>query len=863
VRGYLSLLCLFVIMVSCIRSKEPRPETMAGPDRAICSGSSTVLGTPGSPENSYNWSPSEGLDNPASPQPTATPSQTITYTLTVTDKLTGISATSTVTVYVNPLPQADAGPSRSICAGSSTMLGSQGQAGITYTWSPSAGLNDHAIAQPTASPSTTTTYTLIVVDLLTGCSSTSSTKVIVNPLPSADAGPNRNICAGGSTQVGSSPLAGLSYRWSPSAGLSATTVAQPTASPSTTTTYTLTVQNSLTGCSQSSTVAIAVNPNPQASFSADSPSCLGQSIEFTDTSSSPNGPIATWLWTFGDGLTSTTQNPTHIYGGTGIYSASLLVTDPQGCKNTALRSITVSIVSASFTLTTPTCSLSSIQFIDTSSSVLGSISSWLWDFGDGATSTTQNPTHVYASDGDFPVDLIVTNAAECFSSATSTIPVNSSPKASFLSNSPQYLGSSIKFTDSSTPAGTILQWLWGFGDGTTSTTQNPSHRYCTPGTYGVSLTVTGCSLSTVTQNVTVATFVTTISNISNSSGTSQGSVITSDLSGVTHVVWSDNTPGNWDVFYISKPITGGTWTSPTNISKDSGVSSVPRVAFDTLGNIHALWQDNTSGWYRIYYSYKPQSGSWITPTSIYNPVYSSTFPSVCADSANNLHVFWSEWLATPVGRNEIYYSWKAPAGSWSAPVNISNSSSSSYVARCVVDSQNGLHVVWENNSPGAYDIFYTTKPYGGSWTAPVNISNNTGDSQAPVIARDFQDTLHVVWFDNSPGNNEILYIFKATAGTWSTPENISLSSGDSLSPAIGFDSTGMVHIVYSDNICGNYDVYYLNKSYGGTWGSLINLSYSTGQSTNPDLAIDINDGVHIVWEDNTPGNYDIFYITLP
>jgi len=420
--------CLLVISVSCIRSKEPRPETMAGPDRTICSGSSTVLGTPGSPENSYNWSPSEGLDNPASPQPNAFPTQTITYTLTVTDKLTGISATSTVTVYVNPLPQADAGPSRSICMGDSTQLGTQGDTGLTYTWSPSVGLSDPAIAQPIASPSTTTTYTLTVTDSsVTGCSQTSSTTIIVNPLPPADAGPDRALCQGYYTPLGTQGQAGLTYTWTPSAGLNNPFIAQPTASPATDTTYTVLVTSSATGCSATSSVRLSLIPIPQASFLTGLPSCAGVALAFTDTSSTSEGALVEWLWNFGDGTTSTAQNHTHNYALPSTYLVTYTVRNSLLCAATTGRNVTIGLVSAGFTSTSPQCPGNSIQFTDTSSVSGGSIVSWAWDFGDFSASTLQNPSHLYATPGTYTVTFTASSSLACSDSFSSTATVISGP----------------------------------------------------------------------------------------------------------------------------------------------------------------------------------------------------------------------------------------------------------------------------------------------------------------------------------------------------------------------------------------------------------------------------------------------------
>lgn len=125
----------------------------------------------------------------------------------------------------------------------------------------------------------------------------------------------------------------------------------------------------------------------------------------------------------------------------------------------------------------------------------GTITGWLWNFGDGGASTAQNPTHTYNVAGVYSVKLTVTGASgSATKTATNFITVANQtvppPTANFSAttlsgNSPLSVG----FTDTST--GTITSWLWGFGDGSTSTAKNPTHTYSSAGTYSVSLKVTG------------------------------------------------------------------------------------------------------------------------------------------------------------------------------------------------------------------------------------------------------------------------------------------------------------------------------------------------------------------------------------
>ena len=149
-----------------------------------------------------------------------------------------------------------------------------------------------------------------------------------------------------------------------------------------------------------------------------------------------------------------------------------------------------------------------VTFTDTSTDVDGSIVSWGWNFGDGATSTLQYPSHTYTADGTYTVSLTVTDNQGATGTVSQTLSVSGS-----VVNQPPTAGFSfttdnlnVTFTDSSTdPDGSVVAWAWNFGDGATSSLQNPSHTYGASGTYTVSLTVTDDQSATgsISHDVTV------------------------------------------------------------------------------------------------------------------------------------------------------------------------------------------------------------------------------------------------------------------------------------------------------------------------------------------------------------------------
>jgi PKD repeat protein len=230
------------------------------------------------------------------------------------------SDTAVRTVVVIPLPGADAGPDLSICFDESRQLSAGGNG--SYQWSPGTGLSCTTCQKPVATPTKTTTYRLMVTNSF-GCVSIDSMTITVNPLPKADAGKDRTICSGDSTQL--SVDGDGAYQWSPATGLSCTTCKDPIASPTTTTTYRITV-TSPAGCRAVDSVKVSVVPSPAAEAGPDRSLCLEESAVL---GGSGNG---SYQWSPATGLSCTNcRNPIASPTTTTVYH--LTVTSSNGCQS--------------------------------------------------------------------------------------------------------------------------------------------------------------------------------------------------------------------------------------------------------------------------------------------------------------------------------------------------------------------------------------------------------------------------------------------------------------------------------------------------------------------------------------------------
>ncbi len=264
-------------------------------------------------------------------------------------------------------------------------------------------------------------------------------------------------------------------------------------------TVSLTISNASGANSETKTNLIQITGvgAPVANFSA-TPT-VGQvplTVKFEDNSE-PAGNIASWLWDFGDAGRSIDQNPSHVYKSQGFFTVSLTISNSGGADSevrTNLIQVEGLGTPVARFVASPTVGQVplDVKFEDRSEPA-GLIDSFLWDFGDGATSTEQNPEHTYTTEGFFTVSLTVSNEGGAnIENKTNLIFIKGEgvPVAEFsatpTAGKPPL---DVEFTDKS--QGNVANWLWSFGDGSTSTEQNPMHTYTSPGIFTVVLGVSG------------------------------------------------------------------------------------------------------------------------------------------------------------------------------------------------------------------------------------------------------------------------------------------------------------------------------------------------------------------------------------
>ena len=278
-------------------------------------------------------------------------------------------------------------------------------------------------------------------------------------------------------------------------------------------TYTFT---STGGCTETIKSSITVNPKPVAAFTANSDICLNQSATFTDQSTIASGAITAWKWNFGDGIWVTnTSNAsfTKSWIAYGTYSVKLVAVSDQGCtSDTVTRLVTVHPLPVTdFSLPVAVCMPGGLAEFKNNTTVADNAAlGYTWNFGDNsAVSHATNATHTYASTGSYNVQLVATSSWGCTSQATKILSSFFDKPVAAFTVAPDTLcqGAESEFTDESTAGNnSVSGWNWNFGDGSSSTQQNPVKRYSSPGAYTVQLQVAnsvGCASEIASRQVVV------------------------------------------------------------------------------------------------------------------------------------------------------------------------------------------------------------------------------------------------------------------------------------------------------------------------------------------------------------------------
>lgn len=469
----------------------------------VCLGSpmnfQAIASVPGGSVSTYDWTLGDGNTSAnANPSHTYSAAGTYDVTLVITSNNSCVDSAN-VEVEVGA-PASVSFIADSVCLGQSIGFintTTSSSSTVNYTWNFGNGATS-VLTSPTYTYPAAGNYTVTLQAQVAGGSSgcVASTQRIVqiyeNPIANFS---YTNVCQADSavftnltTYSGGQSV--LNYEWDFGDGFTSAIVS-PKHKYISPTNYTVGLTaTTVEGCMDSQDYVVSIYNMPTANYTF-SDVCLNQLMNFTSTSSIAIGTI-TYAWDFDDASTSTTQNPVHLYTNDQTYDVELIVTSNNNCRDTIVKTVTVNPLPVVKYGVDPVCDGIASSFSDSTTIATGFISNYSWDFSDGSSSTSQNPTHLFLNVGNYNVTLTATSNNGCVDDTTQVVTVNPLPVADF-DITDACLGVDVDFDNASSILFGALTYSWDFGDNGTSTLTDPTYAYSLSGLYPVKLVATSAA----------------------------------------------------------------------------------------------------------------------------------------------------------------------------------------------------------------------------------------------------------------------------------------------------------------------------------------------------------------------------------
>lgn len=323
--------------------------------------------------------------------------------------------------------------------------------------------------------------------------------------------------------------------------------------------------------------------------------------------------------------------------------------------------------------------------------------------------------------------------------------------------------------------------------------------------------------------------------------------IAAGAGGRLHVVWYDSRHGDPEIYYKRHNTT--TWESNQRLTNSTGLATDPAIAAGSPADLHVVWTDTRNGYEQIYYL-RYSEGAWGSATRLTAADDDARTPAVATDAGGDVHVVWCDRRD---GTGQIYYM-KCGGAVWGPEVNLSLSAEPCSEPSIAVDGLGTIHVAWVAGV-SQMEVYHIAND--GTWGSVTQLSNAWLHVRTPNVYATGTGRVLVAWREEIENVGHEIYLREYDGAAWQAFEEVT-DMGSCGQPSIVADEDGNIHLTCRLYYVSGRDLYY--KMYdGAAWSSSVAITDHPSWTDKASLALDPENNVHMVWEDDKDGDFDIYY----
>lgn len=328
---------------------------------------------------------------------------------------------------------------------------------------------------------------------------------------------------------------------------------------------------------------------------------------------------------------------------------------------------------------------------------------------------------------------------------------------------------------------------------------------------------------------------------------STGQQVGTDARGDATVIWE--TCCAQSVVQATARPAGGNWQLPITLSEMGRPPWEPDIAVAPDGEAVAVWDNWDSGQGTIQSASRPAGGSWqpsVTLSEPGAPGESAWLPKVAVDPRGDAIVVWQR--SNSSGDDIIQSSFRAADGAWEKPVNLSEAGENANAAQVALDPNGDAVAVWNRFNGSNWVVQSASRPSGGTWQQPVHLSEGGDSSEGPQVAVDPRGDAAAVWEHHTEGGELIQGTSRPAGGSWQEPVNLSEPAENTLEPHIGLDAAGDAVMTWERSYDGGEIIQTSYKPAGGSWQQAVNLSAPGASAYRQHVSVDPRGEAVAIWE---------------